>query len=260
MLVHQQRLADDVADRHARVERRVRVLEDHLDASRADRRRSPPRRGRRGRAPSNSTRPAVGWMRLEDGAADGRSCRSPISPTRPSVSPRRTSNVTPVHRVHGADLALEHDPARDAGSARARSSTRTSVSPFVAAAGDGASCRHLRRLRAADREWQQALWRPGSVARSSGAAAQHSSVARAARRERAAGRQVRQVGRQRPRWSGACRAAARRAAARCCSSPTVYGWRGRAKSGFAGPLSTMRPAYITSDPVGTSRRPRPGRA
>ena len=37
----------------------------------------------------------------------------PVSPTIPSVSPRRTSKLDAVDRLHRADLALEDDPARD---------------------------------------------------------------------------------------------------------------------------------------------------
>jgi hypothetical protein len=83
--VDAQRLGDDVADGHARVERGERVLEDDLDvaARRAARQRGGVRCGR----PSKRTSPAVGAMQ-----AQRRRCRrcdlpQPDSPTRPSVSP-----------------------------------------------------------------------------------------------------------------------------------------------------------------------------
>ena len=57
--VDQQRLADDLADRHARVERGVRVLEDHLHLA-AQRRAAPRRAGRRCRCRRTGLRPPVG--------------------------------------------------------------------------------------------------------------------------------------------------------------------------------------------------------
>ena len=80
---------------------------------------------------------------------------------------------------------------------------------------------------------------------SSGPAAQHSSVARKQRGAKAqpGGRWARSGGRPAIVCSVSRRGSLRRGT--LLSSPTVYGWCGRAKSGLAGPLSTMRPAYMT---------------
>ena len=100
-----QRLADDLVDLPARVERRIRVLEHdlHLAAQRAQ---SPWRQAdellalelhgarRRARAAAGSHRAVVDLPH-------------PLSPTRPSVSPRSTSNEMPRHRVDEADGAAD---------------------------------------------------------------------------------------------------------------------------------------------------------
>ena len=126
--VDQQRLADDVARGHARVERRERILEDdlHLLAGTA--------------AAPLVDRPAMSWRRraarcptwARSGAGwRGRpwSCRSPHSPTRPSVSP---APIVKLDAVDGVDLAdgAAQESASAPGSACSRS--RTSRSGHVA--------------------------------------------------------------------------------------------------------------------------------
>ena len=87
--VDQQRLADDVADRHARVERGVGVLEDHLHvpAQRPQRRAGAGWPGRRALARWKWTLPAGRLERAQDAARRRWSCRSRIR--RPAPASRR---------------------------------------------------------------------------------------------------------------------------------------------------------------------------
>ena len=91
-LVDGQRLADDRADRHARIERGERVLEDdlHVAAERAERSR---RRAAVTLRPSNQISPAVGSIsrRMQRPVVD---LPEPDSPTSPSVSPLAMSKLT----------------------------------------------------------------------------------------------------------------------------------------------------------------------
>ena len=66
---------------------------------------------RRGRRPRTTTVPAVGSSQPEHGAAGGATCRSRLSPTRPSVSPRWTSKRDAVDGLDRADLAPEARPS-----------------------------------------------------------------------------------------------------------------------------------------------------
>ena len=90
--VHAQRLGEQLADGHARVERRLRVLEHHLEpAAHAAQVLGPPRPV--SSVPSNVTEPASGsTMRSTQRAVV--LLPQPDSPTRLSVSPRPTSNDT----------------------------------------------------------------------------------------------------------------------------------------------------------------------
>jgi hypothetical protein len=92
-LVDRQRLADDRADRHARVERRVGILEDDLHVARQGAQLV--LAGAVTSLPSNQTSPEVGSIR--------RRMQRPVvllpqpdSPTRPSVSPAIRSKLTPL--------------------------------------------------------------------------------------------------------------------------------------------------------------------
>src|SRR4051812_25304718 len=90
--VDAERLADDRADRLARVERRVRVLEDHLHLAteRLELALERPAMSR----PRYSIVPLVGSSRrvIRRAVVD---LPQPVSPTRPSVSPSMMSNDTP---------------------------------------------------------------------------------------------------------------------------------------------------------------------
>ena len=108
--VHDQRLADDVADRHARVERRVRVLEDDLHLAphlaellAAELRQldalEPHRAGGR-------------LQQLEHAVAGGRLARSPDSPTSPSVSPGVDREAHLVDRCISPTVRSISSPAR----------------------------------------------------------------------------------------------------------------------------------------------------
>ena len=104
-----ERLGDDLAHRHARVERAVGVLEDHLHpaAHRAqlgvvERRRGPaPRRG-----PGR-------WSAARAAGCSGRwwSCRSRTRRRGPSVSPRRIVEADAVDRLDDAGPAAEQAAA-----------------------------------------------------------------------------------------------------------------------------------------------------
>ena len=89
-----QRLADDGADGHARVERGVRVLEDdlHVAAQRAAARRASSARD----VARPRTRPRPSWARSAAGCS-GRwsTCRSPIRRPGPASRPCAMSKLTP---------------------------------------------------------------------------------------------------------------------------------------------------------------------
>ena len=106
------RLGDDVADRHARIERAVRVLEDHLDAPAQRAQRSPRR--------ACVEVDAVEQDLARRSAARAAGCSGPIvvlpqpdSPTRPSVSPRRMSKLTPSTALTSPTVARNSAPSVD---------------------------------------------------------------------------------------------------------------------------------------------------
>ena len=108
-IVDGQRLADDRADRHARIERGVRILEDdlHVAAERAQRARPSAVTS----APLNQTSPELGSIsrRMQRPVVD---LPQPDSPTSPSVSPARDVEAHAVDGMHAVDLAREA-PALD---------------------------------------------------------------------------------------------------------------------------------------------------
>ena len=133
--VEAQRLGEDVADRHARVERGVGVLEHHLHAPaqrpdlRGDRLRDVlrPRSG-------SSPRRACGCGRS---AAPRVDLPQPDSPTRPTVSPRRDVEVDAVDGVHDSALCRRSRPC-GSGKCFTRPRTSSSGSPLVAGCGGDA--------------------------------------------------------------------------------------------------------------------------
>ena len=107
--VDDERLADELADRHARVERGVGVLEHHLDVA-ADRASSRP-----------APRPRVSWpaTRMPPSARTRPSSALPVvdlpqpdSPTSASVSPAARSERDALDGMDARDLALQ-DAALD---------------------------------------------------------------------------------------------------------------------------------------------------
>ena len=108
--VHDQRLADDVADRHPRVERRVRVLEDdlHLAPHLAERFRP----SSVSSMPSNFTEPEVGFEKLQDAVASRRLARAGLADEAERLAGLDLEADT-VDRLHLADLALDQKPFLD---------------------------------------------------------------------------------------------------------------------------------------------------
>ena len=149
--VHDGRLADDVGDAHARIERGVRVLEDHLD-------REP--LGARGLVlvlrdtggPSRSARPSLG-SRMRATMRPSVDLPQPDSPTRPTTSPSRTARFTPSTRVHRrARDRRAPSAARDAAGEVERASRSACDTPRSSSRAGGAcahdsGCRQRRRAR-----------------------------------------------------------------------------------------------------------------
>ena len=103
--VQRQRLAERLLDRHARIERRVRVLEDDLQRAPCARIAS---------ASSANKLFAVEAARCPPSARSGAAPAGPVvdlpqpdSPTSASVSPARELEIDAVDRVHDAVLAAE---------------------------------------------------------------------------------------------------------------------------------------------------------
>ena len=137
-----QRLADDVLHHPARVQARVRVLEDHLDAP--AQRAQPRRRLAAPRAaswPSKCTLPRVGSYRPTSSRATVL-LPQPDSPTSASVLPRSIAKLTPSTACSElARLALDHavEPRR-----RDVEGLGEVAAPATSgAAHAGASCRAL---------------------------------------------------------------------------------------------------------------------
>ncbi len=110
-------------DRHPRVERRVRVLEDDLDL-RPHRRAAPSRTWRSTSTPSKCTDPDVGSIsrRMQRPVVD---FPQPDSPTSPSVSPRSTEKLTPETAWTSPTLCWNR-PARIGNSLTRSVTSRTS--------------------------------------------------------------------------------------------------------------------------------------
>ena len=108
--VHLQRLGDDVADRHARIERRIGILEDDLDLP-ADHPHLPPLQGgdvgavefdaARGRLDQPHDQAAGGGFAAARFADHGQ--RLALIDVEADI----------IDRLHGADLALQHDSLGD---------------------------------------------------------------------------------------------------------------------------------------------------
>ena len=108
--VHDERLADDVADRHAGVERGVRILEDDLHL--------PPHPAHLlatdlGQLDTLEAHRARGRLEeLEDAVAGRRLARAGLA-DEPERLARSDVEADAVDRLHVADLALDQDPLPD---------------------------------------------------------------------------------------------------------------------------------------------------
>ena len=226
-----QRLGDDVADRHARIERGIRVLEDHLHAAaqRAAARASlqsttslPSKRTRAGgaaRADEISRRPSVDLPQ-------------PDSPTRPSVSPRATVRARRRRR---------RAPCRP-GRCRA---ARRRTGKLLGQAARRRAASVMPRLQRTD----------ARRARGSAPTATSGGVARRGRRRRRSGQRgakrqpagiVAGAGdraRDRRRAASPATSASRGIAAQQAAR---VGMRGARRIASTGAVSTTRPAYMTT--------------
>ena len=235
------RLADDLARVHARIERRIRILEDHLQAA--------PARAHRGAIESRDVlafqrdRAARGLDQAQD-RLSGRRLPAAALADEAQRFARGEVERHAVHGLHRADLAPEEPAAHrvvldqrvdfEHGLAPARSrAQRTRPSPAT-------------RRRSSRRRNGPAPLRPPAemrrgIARShTGSAARTCSLppcrsATARRRESPSGDAARTDS------SGA-----RLSRGIDVINPRVYGWRGRANSAFTDASSTLRPAYITT--------------
>ena len=183
--VQHQRLAQHGAHRHARVERGVGVLEDHLHAL------ASARASRCRRAPADPRpRSGPGRPRARAGAAPGgrpSTCRSPIRRPAPASRPARDGSRPRRRRAHGrrpAERAAPHREMLDQVlGAQQRSSERAHV----------ATTRVTRRTcrRAAPARRPAGVRWPGATSTSGGAASRQAGSTkgqRAAKRQPSGGR------------------------------------------------------------------------
>ena len=228
-----ERLGDDVADPAARVERGDRVLEDHLDRHPGlarSRRRS--QRGEVDAVEDHRARPPA--ARPGRSPAPALDFPQPDSPTRPSVSPARTSRSHAGHRLDLAAAAAVLDP--EATDRRGASRHSRHLPP---AAGPAPA--------QPQREPAARTGGPASRPSTSGGASRAAQVlgVRAARGERAAGGPVDQVGR--PALDGRQPGVARvgQPGRRAEQRLRVRHARSTRTASAVGACSTTRPAYMT---------------
>ena len=240
--------ASDIAHRHARVERRVRVLEDHLHpaAQRPDlaglaRRDRPCRR--------TGSRPASGSWSRDQRAAERRSCRSRISPTTPTrlaaADVRSTPSTACTHPLGPKKPPAQREMLHQrrapsaAAAAPAPPASRATAAP-IARAG-------RREMQPPSAAYPAARRRPGRHHRQQrrmlGALLDSE---RAARLEAAARRPVRAGRAACPRWSSAAPPALPVQPRHRVQQRPGVGCRGSASSCSVGPSSTTSPAYITT--------------
>ena len=222
---------DRLADRPPRVQRRVRVLEDVLDLAprlRRSARARPRRQRRRRRGASRRCSPCAGRRR----SARASSCRSPTRRRAPGTRCGGPRGRCRAACARGAVVRVE---AAATASSDAR---RRSVRVGRRAPSGGASSRDLVGVVAAHR--------------CAGADVGHrrDAVAAVVRRQRAARVEAaaRRAGCPAAAACPGCRPRARLPAmsGTARSSRRVYGWRGAQKIRSRGPVSTIRPAYITA--------------
>ena len=244
-LVDHQRLADDRADRHARVERRVRILEDDLHVARAA------RAARRLSSavtslPSNQTSPEVGSIRRRMQRPVVRLAAARLADQRRASRPRARSKLDAVDRVHARRPRGRAQPPRDR-------EVLDEVLDLRAAAR-----RHAHAPRspvdAGSSKMQRTLW-PGAGSRSAGVAATHSGIAYGQRaREAAAGRPARSASAPCPGSARAapCAAPPCRCAGSSGAGPACRDGAGARTAPRRVASSTTLPAYITTTRCATS--------
>src|SRR5215210_1937815 len=255
--MHPHRLTDHPPDRVARVQRRVRILEDHLHPA--------PERAQLALVERRDVLAVEGdpsggrLVQAEDCAADGR-----LPAARLAHEPERLAALDverdAVDRLDVADVPVEDEPAldrepdldvveRDQG---AVSAPLRGHAGFAVVPGVFAVLPHL--ATAASRDFchssagtglkQATLW-PGSICSSGGTSWRDCSTSKRHRgaNGQACGAYSMSRGAPSIGWSAVFRAASRRGT--LWSRPSVYGWRGRAKTCSALPVSMNMPAYIT---------------
>ena len=220
--LHVERLADDLPARHARVERRVRILEHHVH---------------------------VAAQRPQRAAREVRDVRA-VQPDRAVGRRDEPHDAVRDRALAAAGLADEPERARRARSRTTRRRPRARR-PFApkprtgkcltrpSTSSTGCVASPLRALDGSRRR--------GGAARSRAARAPAS--ARARRRAGSAARTrsaVRQLGERRHAARDLLQPARRRGRGTAPSRPIVYGCCGRANRSCTGASSTLRPAYMTS--------------
>ncbi len=108
-VMHLERLADDVPDGHARVERRVRILEDHLHPAAHATHLFAGERRELGAIELHRSR--SGLVELEDRASGRRFAAAGLSDEAERLAPL-DEEIDPVDGAHRTDLTLEDDPLR----------------------------------------------------------------------------------------------------------------------------------------------------
>ena len=249
-LVDLERLADRLGDRLARIERRVRVLEDdlHVAAGVAQRRAVP---SAVTSAPSSRTAPAVGSTRRRTQPGHRRLARSGLA-HQPERLARRGSRSRRRRRPGPRRSSRRSTRAADREVlAQTPRPTTSAAPPSVATAALGRGSTAYR-VRASRRASSSSARHAPDAARSVARRSTATGVLDARRLARA--RTGRRSGSPTGHASGVgtCPGITLSGSPGGvvwgidASSPAEYGWRGRAKIGSSGASSTTWPAYITT--------------
>ena len=138
-----ERVADDRADAAARVERAVRVLEDHLHAP-PERAQLPAARPSRCRAPSNMTRPGGQRHGAASGTGRAWTCRSPSRPRGPASRRGGRPRLTPSTACTRSPRAPKRLPRLDGEVLARRARARRAARRTFAAVPSASSCAAVR--------------------------------------------------------------------------------------------------------------------
>src|SRR5215469_4843677 len=260
--LHPERRAHDRPDRVPRVERGVRVLEDHLYVAAQ---RPHGARGQVRDVPAVEHDLTRGGLEQPGQQPTRSGLATPGLAYQTKGLPGPNGKVDPVDRLDRADLVLEDDATGhrevllqagypEQGVARAAAVPRYrwragrrahASSPSTRASEATRSARSL--VRWSLLRWQATRW-PGSISRSSGTCVSLLPPVSAAKSHRGwngqpGGTLMRLGGVPLMGISRSERASSRRGIE--VSSPQVYGWPGRQKTSSAEPYSAARPLYIT---------------